>query len=196
MSDRMGVRGGEPDPAASEIAQLARRWPRELIQTGEADDLASRWIASREVARSAGRSAYAGGPLTPALATALFESRRARRLVRGLEEIEKALDAQAQGLRAAPARASAGSPDRISRLLVVSEDGSDRFFREISKLIREHGAMLETYVCACDEQALGAAVFGEGSRARALLVDHKEAVVQVLRAIAGDDGVGAFERKE
>lgn len=170
---------------ADEIEALARRWPRELIQAGEAEALAALWIAGREVPRVSAGPARPRGPLSPALASALFEARRARRLVRGLEDIEQALGAQAQGLLASPGRASTGVSDRISRLLVVSDDGSERFFRKIDRLYRDYGAMLEVYECACDEQVLGAAVFGEGRRARALLVDHKEAVVQVLRAIAG-----------
>ncbi|MBK7947468.1 MAG: hypothetical protein IPK00_01665 [Deltaproteobacteria bacterium] len=117
----------------------------------------------------------------------LFEARRARRIVRGLEDAEAALKAQALGVRGAAGPGASGAADRISRLLIVSEDGSDRFFRKIESLYREYGNMLEVYVCACDEQILGAAVFGADRRARALLVDHKEAVVLALRAIAGTD---------
>lgn len=179
-----GTGGDFPVEGEAEARILAGRWPRELIQAGDADALAARWVASRRAARVAGRPPWAGGPLTPAMVAVLFEARRARRIVRGLEDAEAALKAQALGVRGAAGASSAGAPDRISRLLVVSEDGADRFFRKIESLSRQYGKMLEVYVCACDEQVLGQAVFGEGRRARALLVDHKESVVQVLRAIA------------
>ncbi|MFO0687350.1 MAG: hypothetical protein U0900_01430 [Myxococcota bacterium] len=184
MDPREGGTEADGPSGDDEIRTLARRWPRELIQAGEADALAARWVESGRAAEASGRPRWAGGALTPALVNALFEARRARRLVRGLEEAEAALRAQALGIGGARG-VDAPVPDRISRLLLVSEDGSDRFFRKISSLLRQYSKMLEVYVCACDEQALGGAVFGEGRRARAVLVDHKEAVVQVLRAIAG-----------
>lgn len=183
METDEGGEGGRD--RAGEVGILAGRWPRELIQAGEAEALAERWVESREAARTAGRPAWAGGALTPALVAVLFEARRARRIVRGLEDAEAALKAQALGVRGAVGPGAPGGADRISRLLVVSQDGSDRFFRKMDSLHRQYGNMLEVYVCACDEQVLGTAVFGADRRARALLVDHKEAVVQALRAIAG-----------
>jgi hypothetical protein len=127
----------------------------------------------------------------------LFEARRSRRLVRGLEAAEEALEAQRRGVRSA--RSAAGeapgsTPQRISRLLVVSEDGANRFYRNIDGLVRKYGAMLEVLVLACDEEALGAAAFGPGQRARALLVEHKEAVIRVLEALDQLEGAGEAKR--
>ena len=190
-----GAGGGSgADP---EIRALAERWPRALIELGLAGPLAARWTASRRAAMAGGRPALARHPLTPALAAVLFEARRSRRLVRGLEAAEEALEAQRRGVRSA--RSAAGeapgsTPQRISRLLVVSEDGANRFYRNIDGLIRKYGAMLEVLVIACDEEALGAAAFGPGQRARALLVEHKEAVIRVLEALDQLEGAGEAER--
>lgn len=174
-----------------EARALASRWPRILIEQGAADSLAARWAASRSAASAAGRPAFAHHPLTPELSSALFEARRSRRLVRGLEAAEEALEAQALGVRrvasdAGPGAASPPAADRISRLLLISSDGSGRFYRNIHALMRKYGAMLEVLLVTCDELELGAAAFGKGQRARALLVEHKEAVVRVL------DGLEAF----
>jgi hypothetical protein len=54
--------------------------------------------------------------------------------------------------------------------------------------------MLEVLVLACDEEALGAAAFGPGQRARALLVEHKEAVIRVLEALDQLEGAGEAKR--
>ncbi len=164
---------------------LAARWPRALIEQGAADSLAARWVTSRWAAPAAGRPDFAHHPLTPDLATALFEARRSRRLVRGLEAAEHALEAQALGVRkAAPDADSAVSPSagtgRISRLLLASADGAERFYRNIHALMRNYGEMLEVLVLTCDELELGAAAFGKEQRARAVLIEHKEAVVRIL----------------
>lgn len=163
----------------AEIAALAERWPRVLIEAGTADSLARRWVASRRAAVASGRPPHAHHPLTPTLAALLSEIRRARRLVRGLEAAEESLTIQALGVRH---RASASQPAarRVSRLLLVSADGSTRFYRNIERLIRQSGETLEVLIIPCNELELGAAAFGADNRARALLVDHKDAVARVL----------------
>ena len=169
---------------------LAARWPRALIEQGAADSLAARWAASRSASSAAGRPAFAHHPLTPDLTSALFEARRSRRLVRGLEAAEEVLEAQAIGVRRAtpdsrptPDPPQGPSSGRISRLLLTSADGSERFYRNINTLMRKYGEMLEVLVLTCDELELGAAAFGKGQRARAVLIEHKEAVVRVLRGL-------------
>jgi hypothetical protein len=102
-----------------------------------------------------------------------------------LEAAEESLTVQALGVRH---RASASQPAarRISRLLLVSTDGSTRFYRNLERLIRKSEETLEILVILCDELELGAAAFGADNRARALLVDHKDGVARVL------DCLGAF----
>ena len=163
----------------AEMAALAERWPRVLIEAGTAESLARRWVASRRAAVAAGHPPHAHHPLTPTLGSILSELRRARRLVRGLEAAEESLTVQALGVRH---RASASQPAarRISRLLLVSTDGSTRFYRNIDRLIRQSEETLEVLIVLCDELELGAAAFGADNRARALLVDHKDGVARVL----------------
>lgn len=171
---------------ASEIEALSARWPRALIERGAAERLSAGWVASGRAAEAAGRPVFAEHPLGRPLVAALFEARRARRLVRGLEAAEAALEAQRRGvgaIRSSALEASPLAPQRISRLLLVSDDGSDRFYRGISRLQQKYGAVLEILRLACNELELGAAAFGAGKRARALLVDHKDAVIRVLESL-------------
>ncbi|MEZ4280648.1 MAG: hypothetical protein R3F21_13690 [Myxococcota bacterium] len=182
---------GEGDPitdrsGAAEVAALAARWPRALIERGEAERLSTGWVASRRAAVAAGRPALAEHPLRPPLVAALFEARRARRLVRGLEAAETALEAQRRGvgaIRSSARAASPAAPERISRLLLISSDGSERFYRGVERLRQKYGAVIEVIRIVCDELELGAGVFGPGKRVRALLVDHKDAVIRVLEAL-------------
>lgn len=182
MSRDESEAGVEPR-AELEARALAARWPRALIEQGAADGLAAQWATSRWASSAAGRPAFAHHRLTPDLASALFEARRSRRLVRGLEAAEEVLEAQSRGVRRAvpdPSAPSSPGPGRISRLLLTSADGSERFYRNINNLMRNYGETLEVLVLTCDELELGAAAFGKEQRARAVLVEHKEAVVRIL----------------
>lgn len=174
--------------AEAERQNLAARWPRALIEQGGADALTEGWTASRRAAIAAGLPPFARHPATPELVSTLFEIRRSRRLVRGLEAAEEALAVQSLGVRLAkkgPDAVPSIASGRISRLMLVSMDGSDRFYRNISQIMRKYGETLEVLVVLCDELELGAAAFGPDQRARALLVEHKEAVVRVLGALDG-----------
>ena len=90
---------------------------------------------------------------------------------------------QERGLRQAPASRVVPGARRISRLLVVSEDGAARFYRQIEKLCSRHGSRLEALVLECDEVELGRAIFGPGQLARAVLLDHKDVVVRFLEIL-------------
>ena len=171
-------------PAALEASEaLAQAWPRALIASGRAPALASWWCASRAAAARSGLPAIARHAFDPALGAVLFEARRSRRLKRGLEDAAAALETQARGLEQAPAARVAPGGRRISRLLVLSADGSARFYGEAAKLCRRHVSRLESIVLECDEQALGEALFGRQQVARAVLLDHKDAVLQLLEAL-------------
>ena len=188
---RDGAGAGSAGDLEAEVLALAARWPRALIEQGVALALARQWTASRRVSIAAGRPPFARHALTPALRTALFEARRARRLVRGLEAAEAALETQLRGVRSARAggdEAEAGGPQRISRLLLVSDDGASRFYRNLEGLMRKYGSMLEVLMIAGDEQAIGAAAFGPDQRARALLLEHKEVVVRTLATLDAFEG--------
>ena len=184
----MVTMGGESD-AAKDVEVLAAALPRILIADGTAGLLAAAWVDRLREDRAAGRVGCPRFPFSKAVADALFASRRARQLERGLETIAEALERQASGLQSAAATRPAGPGGRrISRLLVIAEDGSARFEREAARLRARHADRLELIGLEADERALGEAVYGAGRRARALLLAHKEAVVRVLDAIGADLG--------
>jgi hypothetical protein len=166
-----------------EIDELARSWPRSLIAEGKAEPIAAWWCESRADAVTAGHPAFARHAATEALRSALFEVRRARWLVRGLEDAAKSLAAQEAGLKHAPATQIGAGKRRVSRLLVLSNDGSERFYREVEKLRASYSTRLEVLVLECDEVGLGEAILGPGHAARAVLLDHKDAVVRFLETL-------------
>ncbi len=163
----------------AEIEALEATWPRAMIAEGLARPLAAMWVDSRNRAVQRELAPFARHPMSDSIGEGLFQARQARRLVRGLEGAEASLAAQEAGLKKVEA-VRGGEPRRISRLLVVSADGSPRFFRQVEKVESRFARRLAVLVLECDEDELGIAAFGPGKKARALLVDHKDAVIRFL----------------
>lgn len=103
-------------------------------------------------------------------------------LVRGLESAERRLGEEEQGLRLLRGEADAGV--RISRLVLVTNDGSERFYRNVESLLRRHGLRIAAIRLDVDEHDLGELLFGPERVTRLVMVDHKSAVAEVLVAIA------------
>lgn len=122
-------------------------------------------------------------PPTAAIRGALTAAGGAGRLARGLEAIADSLAGEARGLRAA----GLGDAARVSRLLIVSDDGSERFYRQVGRLLREHGHRVLVLRLRCDAGRLGTILFGAGATAKAACVSHKAAVASVLLALAARD---------
>lgn len=122
-------------------------------------------------------------PSTPALAAALQQAARDEHLVRGLEGAMRALDAEARGQRLADEKIGAARGARISRLLLLADDGAERFYRDVEALLRRHGDRAVALRVSLDADALGALLFGADAPTRAALVVHKDAVAAVLFAL-------------
>jgi len=73
---------------------------------------------------------------------------------------------------------------RVSRLLVMADDGAERFYRQVERLLLRHGPRVLAVRLEVDADTLGEMVFGPGRRARLLLLAHKEAVSGVLLSMA------------
>jgi len=122
--------------------------------------------------------------LAPGLEAALRAARVTRRLVRGAELVERALAADAQGQGHVDRATGAARGERVSRLLVLADDGSQRFYRNAEALLRHHAPRVMAIRVRADEALLGGALFGEGEVARMVMLDHKDAVADALRALA------------
>lgn len=195
-------------PARLTASALAAAMPRGLIADGRAEHIARDWSARAAEAWKQGRAPIPEYGLDAVARSALFAARQARQLVRGLEGAESALDSQERGLSRAQATRPEANRRRISRLLIVSADGSPRFYRGVERLVERHVTRLEVIRLDCDEQALGEALFGPGRLARAVMLDHKEAVTRFLEMLDnsensknpenpdGEEAAGESERLE
>lgn len=76
---------------------------------------------------------------------------------------------------------------RVSRLLLLSDDGAVRFYRAVDSLLRTHGPRVLAMRLNADAATLGGLLFGPNRIARLLMIEHKDAVSEVLLSLAGQD---------
>ena len=122
--------------------------------------------------------------LDPPLAAALGTAFRIDRLVLGLEPAAEALASEERGLAHLARRAGTERATRVSRLLLLSQDGAARLNQEAERLAAMHAPRVLLVLLACDATALGLATTGRPAGVKVVLARHKETVAALLRALA------------
>lgn len=118
------------------------------------------------------------------LAETLRNAYSAGRVLRSLEHAERALAAEERGLRMVDRQSGVPRGVRVSRLLLLADDGAERFYRQIDALLHRYGPRILAVMIEIDEKGLGELLFGPNSVARLLMLEHKQAVGAVLLAMA------------
>jgi hypothetical protein len=108
----------------------------------------------------------------------------AKHLTQGLEQAEQRLSNEARGLKMVDARSESGRGVRVSRLLLLSDDGAERFYRQAERLLLTHGERLLAIRLSVPADKLGEVLHAPGV-VRALLIEHKQSVADTLVALAG-----------
>ena len=101
----------------------------------------------------------------------------------GFEAISDKLASERKGI--ANVREHTGAPygDRISRLLLFSNDGAERFYRHIEHLLQVHAPRLLGCRLDIDSSALGHLITGKDSRIKLVMAERKEVVSEILRTL-------------
>lgn len=120
--------------------------------------------------------------------SALQSVHREGRIVRGLETAKRMLAAEAHGLSLVDRSSGVKRGVRVSRLLLLANDGSDGFYRQVETLLRRHGHRVLAIRLDADAAGLGAPLFGEGRLTRLLMIQHKDAVAALLFKFAEQFG--------
>ena len=105
-------------------------------------------------------------------------------LIQGLELIAEKLDREQKGLKIAQERAGQPPPQRLSRLLILANDGSERFYRDAEAILKRHGDRLWCCVIEATAVELGRAFTPKGNPAKALLIDDRNALGLFLSTLA------------
>ena len=160
------------------------RLPRTIEDEFGATNLASELVARARPLWAGGTLSVAQAEVTPALEAALASAFSAGQIVRGLEAAERVLSAEERGLKHVDRKTGVERGVRVSRLLVLAGDGAERFYHDVESLLHQHGPRVLALRLSVDESTLGRLLFGPDQVARLLLVEHKNAVSMVLRALA------------
>ncbi|MBN1879201.1 hypothetical protein JW823_03745 [bacterium] len=121
--------------------------------------------------------------MTKHLQSALVMCHRSGSLVRGLGDIKTCLLNEERGLKKIATSQSTSSGGRISRILLFTRDGSDRFFRQILTLLRDFSPRVAGLQLDCTSTELGAALFGTTSEVKTVLASHKNAVHLIIASM-------------
>ena len=101
---------------------------------------------------------------------------------------QAAEDAERRGLAALPAAEARRQGGRVSRLLLVTRDGAERFYRHVERLAAAHAPRVLVCVVDCDSAQLGGLLYERAAVAKLVLAEHKAAVAAILRAAAVSPG--------
>lgn len=106
-----------------------------------------------------------------------------KNLVQGLEAISAHLDKELKGLKALTKQPGQTQNDRLSRLMILSNDGSERFYHNADSILNRHST--RTMACIVDATAeqLGEAFTKKANPAKALLIDDRQALESFLATL-------------
>lgn len=159
-----------------------------LPKTIEADPRVAKLLENMAVR---GRPLWSGGmikvpraQLDDGLRRVLQTILSAGRIVRSLEKAELKLASEAHGQQIVDRRSGVPRGTRISRLLILTSDGAERFYRRVESLLKRHEQRVLAIRIDTDAETLGNTLFGPGHAARLILIEHKLAVGDVLLALA------------
>jgi len=159
--------------------------PREIEANPDHATIRARFAAPDRLLWRGGQLMVPVFPLGPPLATTLAAAYGEGQLVLGFERVAKALADETRGLALLAGREGSTPPARISRLLLLSDDGADRLYRHAERLTVAHAPRVLAAVLAADAYALGRATTARDVAVKVVLVRHKQAVAALMRALAG-----------
>lgn len=168
-------------------SRMLLRLPRMVESNPRGPHVLRRLTACTRPLWSKGEIEVPVATLGPELREVLRKAHHAEQVVRGLEAAERTLSAEERGLRLADRHSGVSRGDRISRLLLLADDGAERFYRRVETLLRRHSPRVLAIRLDVNAADLGEALLGASRLARLLLLTHKEAVGAALLAVAGED---------
>lgn len=116
--------------------------------------------------------------LTPELRQQIFYAKSLDEMILGYETIVKELANELKGLLNVN-----NQSDRVSRLVIVTNDGSTRFYREFEFLLKKHGGRV--LICRLDiDSAVMGYLLGLGEKqVKAIMLNRKNSVANILKSL-------------
>ena len=116
--------------------------------------------------------------LNPELRKQIFYAKFIDELIIGYRDVEKTLENELHGLQNVKNKS-----DRVSRLLLVTNDGSPRFYKQLEFLHQNQGGRV--LICRLDVDCLlmGTILELKNKQVKAVLLNRKKSVVNVLKSL-------------
>jgi hypothetical protein len=171
-------------PDEIEINLKDVNFPRQLEAAGLAEQIRATLTMRMTKLWPEGKMEVPLLSLSEELRTALQKANLQRRIRIGLDDILEALAAEKKGIDALHRQIASKPRERVSRLLLFSSDGAERFYRHIEQAILQHHKRILGCQLDIDSKELGRLITGKSAGIKAVLVEHKDAVSDVLTALA------------
>jgi hypothetical protein len=166
------------------------RFPRQLEAEGSAEIIQGELMARTAKLWAESKIDVPVITLSEPLKRALKQARLQGRIRVGFEPILQKLAGEKKGITNVREHTDAPYGDRISRLLLFSNDGAERFYRHIEEVLEAHAPRLLGCLLNIDGGALGQLFTSEGGVIKIIMAEHKDVVSDVLRAlVSGHDGI-------
>lgn len=162
------------------------RFPRQLEADGSAETIRQALWAHTVKLWPGGDLEVPLLAISAPLTSVLYQARRTDQLRCGLEQIAERLQREKKGIEHLQTCADGAQGDRLSRLLLFTNDGAERFYRHIEKLLQINAARVLGCRLDIDAETLGKTVTGKERHIKIVMAEHKDAVCEILRALIAD----------
>lgn len=162
------------------------RLPRELEADGSATAI-RRILSARTVKIWSGSTQETTViSMSDPLKQALVKARLKGQIRCGFEAIRERLESEQKGIMNIRKQGVVPYGNRISRLILFSDDGAERLYRHIEQLMQDHSPRVLGCLLNIDSSVLGHLMTGKDKQIKVLMAEHKEAVSELLRAMVAD----------
>jgi hypothetical protein len=120
--------------------------------------------------------------LDASVTTVLQRALRTTRLKRGFDTALAILANERRGLSKLQKNTGQAQKARVSRLILISSDASERLHREIAGTLERNAPRLLALTLQADSATLGSLLYGPAMLVKVLLLDHKDSVAEMLIA--------------
>lgn len=165
---------------AVQMSVLNLKLPKDIVKEGIEENVLAA-LGQNSFPISSGPDVFIPSiELKPELRKNIFYAKSLGELVIGYENIEKELASERSGLHHVGNRS-----ERVSRLLIVTNDGSQRFYRELTYLQHKEGGRVLICHLNISSLEMGEILAMPGRSVKAVLINRKTSVANVLKALVG-----------
>ncbi len=165
------------------------RFPRQLEADGSADIIRGSLMARTSKLWAGSSSDVPVITLNESMKAVLKQARARGRIRYGLEQILQKLASEKTGIANVRGRSDSPYGDRLSRLLLVSNDGAERLYRNIEQVLDAHAPRLLCCMLDIDSAALGKFFTDKEVTIKIVMAEHKDVLSDILRAMVAGDRV-------